>query len=509
MKLYLRRATAGFMGFFVLGLATVNLDSAPPVWWDEGWTLSVARNWVVDGHYGRYLLGQPAPPDLAAAFPVTASVAMSFRFFGVGLIQGRVPSVLFTLGTLALLYHLARHLYDRRVGITALLVLLFTPFHYDIHPVLAGRQVLGEMPALFFLLAGYTVFLSAQKRPLIALPLSACFWGVALVTKLQVFPFWLASILVPLAIALLTRRWKIVLLLTVGLCASFLSARGIIWLQQILLDGATNRLSPMPGLYYVTALVTAPRARALALSFTAFFGIPTVGGLCYVAWKLMKGKRQVFAPNQAEIVQLSLLVLAATWFVWFLILSAGWLRYFFPVTVIGSIFTAAMLVNLTSNLTQRPQRNAVASSTCGPWLTIPRIATTLILLVVAASVPLTLRMLRYTYFTNADSSILQVSHFLNTETSSNALIETYDPELFFLLERPYHYPPDQLHIKLIRRYIFRQPLAIEYDPLAQDPEYLVVGPRRKLWPLYEAVLSTGAFHLIKSYGDYQIYHRLR
>ena len=168
-----------------------------------------------------------------------------------------------------------------------------------------------------------------------------------------------------------------------------------------------------------------------------------------------------------------------------------------------------MLVNLTSNLTQRPQRNAVASSTCGPWPTILRIATTLILLVVAASVPLTLRMLRYTYFTNADSSILQVSHFLNTETSSNALIETYDPELFFLLERPYHYPPDQLHIKLIRRYIFRQPLAIEYDPLAQDPEYLVVGPRRKLWPLYEAVLSTGAFHLIKSYGDYQIYHRLR
>ena len=282
---------------------------------DEGWTLSVARNWVVDGHYGRYLLGQPAPPDLAAAFPVTASVAMSFRFFGVGLIQGRVPSVLFTLGTLALSYHLARHLYYRRVGITALLVLLFTPFHYDIHPVLAGRQVLGEMPALF-LLAGYTVFLSAQKRPLIALPLSACFWGVALVTKLQVFPLWLASILVPLAIALLTRRWKIILLLTVGLCASFLSARGIIWLQQILLDGATNRLSPMPGLYYVTALVTAPRARALALSFTAFFGIPTVGGLCYVAWKLMKGKRQVFAPNQAEIVQLSLLVLAATWFVW-------------------------------------------------------------------------------------------------------------------------------------------------------------------------------------------------
>jgi hypothetical protein len=307
----------------------------------------------------------------------------------------------------------------------------------------------------------------------------------------------------------LTRRWKPVLLLTVGLCASFLSARAIIWLQQILLDSTTNRLSPMPGLYYVTALVTAPRARALALLLTAFFGIPTVAGLCYAVWRLMKDKRQFLAPSQTEIVQLSLLVLAVTWFAWFLILSAGWPRYLFPVTFIGSIFTAAMLVNLAVKLIHRLQRKALASSACAPWLTMRGIVSALVILVVAASVPLTLIMLRHTYFTNADSSILQVSHFLNTETSSNALIETYDPELFFLLERPYHYPPDKLHIQLIRLYIFRQPVAIEYDPLARDPEYLVVGPRRKLWPLYDAVLSTGAFHLIKSYGDYQIYQRLR
>ena len=509
MKAYLRRATAGFLGLFVLGLATVNLGSVPPVWWDEGWTLSVARNWAIDGHYGRYLLGQPAPPDLAAAFPVTASVAMSFRLFGVGLVQGRLPNVLFALATLALLYHLTRQLYDRSVAITALLVLLFTPSHPDIHPILAGRQVLGEMPALFFLLSGYAMFLSAQNRPLLALPLAGCFWGIALVTKLQVFPFWLASLLVPLVIAVLTRCWKAVSLLTVGLCLSFLSAGAMIWFQHILLDSATDGLSPIPGLYYVTAMVTAPRARALALLHTAFFGLPTVAGLCYAVWRLMKDKRQFLAPNQIEIVHLSLFVLALTWFVWFLILSAGWPRYLFPATVIGSMFTAAMLVNLTANLKQLPQCNPLASSACAPWLTMRGTGSTLVILMMAASVPLTLRMLSHTYFTNADSPILQVSHFLNTETSASALVETYDPELFFLLKRPYHYPPDQLHISLIRRYIFRQPVAVEYDPLARDPEYLVVGPRRKLWPLYDTVLSTGAFQLIKSYGDYQVYQRLR
>jgi hypothetical protein len=229
MNAYLRRGAEVLVGVFLLTIAIFNLDSAPPVWWDEGWTMSVARNWVVDGHYGRSLLGRPAPPGLEATFPVTASVALSFRLLGVGLVQARIPSVIFTLGTLALLYYLARHLYNRPVAITTLLVLLFTPFHPDLHPVLAGRQVLGEIPALFFLLTGYAIFLSAHDRPLLTMPLVVCFWGTALITKLQVFPFWLTSLLVPLALAVFTRAWKTVLLIVVksnGHCSSIASRFG-------------------------------------------------------------------------------------------------------------------------------------------------------------------------------------------------------------------------------------------------------------------------------------------
>ena len=64
------------LSFIVAGLWNL---SGPPPWWDEGWTLSVARNWVERGHYGRLLDGQIAPNGLEASFWVTAPVRIPRR----------------------------------------------------------------------------------------------------------------------------------------------------------------------------------------------------------------------------------------------------------------------------------------------------------------------------------------------------------------------------------------------------------------------------------------------
>ena len=104
---------------------------------------------------------------------------------------------------------------------------------------------------------------------------------------------------------------------------------------------------------------------------------------------------------------------------------------------------------------------------------------------------------------------MEVIDFLNTQTPSDSLIETYDPELFFLLKRRYHYPPDQIHIDLIRRAYLAQDLSIDYDPLAADPDYLVVGPQSKVWRLYDPFLRTGEFRLLKTFRRYNVYERVR
>jgi 4-amino-4-deoxy-L-arabinose transferase-like glycosyltransferase len=504
------RVIAGALLALLIFLSLFKLESTPPLWWDEGWTLSVARNWVERNHYGRMSQGELVPSGLEAAFPVTAVVSLSFRLLGVGVYQARAPGVFFILGILAVVYYLAGRLYNRRIAVTTLLVLLFmSPAHPDLHPVLMGRQVLGEMPMMFYLLVGYAFFLSAQDKPLWAMPLAVFFWGAALNTKLQVWPFWLASLLVPLLISLSTQRWRQACLLAVGLVCSLTTAQLLLWLQQLLLERATNPLTPIEGLYYVTALVGAPRARLFALLVTLLLGIPTLAGLCYGIRSLIKSSDKLLGQDHREVVRMALLVFTGSWFGWYLMLSVGWPRYFFPVTVVGSIFLAALLGNLTENFSLLSTIKRVDFTVKHRRLSNQSVGVLLAMLLVMISVPMTLRMLYQSYVVAADASVLEVVGFLNTQTPSDSVIETYDSELFFLLERPYHYPPDQIHVELNRRTFLGQDVSIDYDPLAVDPDYLVVGHHSKMWGLYDPVVKTGAFRLRKTFRRYNVYERVR
>ena len=239
--------------FATLLLSMLQLEGAPPLWWDEGWTLAVARNWVEQGHYGQLLNGQPAPPGLAAAFPVVAPVALSFRLFGVGIWQGRLPFALLTLATLALMYYLAYRLYNEPVALAAVFVVLFMSGAESLHPVVSGRQVLGEMTSLLFLLLGYACLLAGFSRgPVFALPCSIS-WGVALITKAQIPPFWLLSIVVPLLLTLVKRRWRAAILLGLCLLGSLGVYRAVPFVQSALLHGHTVPQETVVGLYGVVS----------------------------------------------------------------------------------------------------------------------------------------------------------------------------------------------------------------------------------------------------------------
>jgi len=140
---------------------TYRLEETPPFCFDEGWVMSVARNWAELGSYVSLFDGRPIPPSmLNIGFPAVAPIALSFRLFGVGIWQGRLPSVLFTVGALCLLYHLALRLYDRKIELGTLFVVVFMSGKLELHPFFMGRYAEGVMPAVFLLLAGYDTFLS-------------------------------------------------------------------------------------------------------------------------------------------------------------------------------------------------------------------------------------------------------------------------------------------------------------------------------------------------------------
>jgi hypothetical protein len=108
-----------------------------------------------------------------------------------------------------------------------------------------------------------------------------------------------------------------------------------------------------------------------------------------------------------------------------------------------------------------------------------------------------------------DRSCREVAEFLNTNTPLDALIETYDMELSFLLQRRYHYPPDEVQLQLNRRTFMAQNVVINYDPMTADPDYIVVGPHSRMWRLYDPVLQAGTFRLVLERSRYKVYERIR
>jgi hypothetical protein len=484
------------------------LESVPPLWWDEGWTLSVARNWVEHGHYGRLLEGKIVPAGLQAAPLVTASVSLSFRVFGVGVIQARMVGVAFTLACLALMYYFAQSIYNRSIALGTLSVLTLLPAYIELFPIYTGRQVLGEMPALFFLLAGYTAILSVPRHPVWALSLATLFWPIALSTKLQIVPFWVCSMLIAMSIGVYRRDWKSFSCWVIALLGSLVGSRILSALWEHLLQSKTDIADPISGLYQVTATVGSIPSRMFALIVVVLFGVPTLLGLCYGLWSVINRHNRQW--TYAEQVKVALLFFALSWFGWFVVFSVGWIRYIFPATFIGSIFVAAMIYDLTRgyNVDYTIQQGLAVFR--GRGFKKEAVGALLVLVIVVTSVPRTAMALYRTYILDADTSVQQAADFLNSQTRAGALIETYDSELFFLLNRPYHYPPDQTHVELIRRtFLYDDNTVIHYDPLAANPDYLVVGPHSKQWRLYDDVLKTGAFRLLRSFPRYVIYERVR
>ena len=489
-------------GLFLVALF-YRLDLTPWFWWDEGWTASVARNWVEHGHYGRLSLGEAIPPGLEATFPLTGAVALSFKIFGVGLAQARGVVAIYLIAALILLFYLARRFYDRKVAMGACWVLLLVSGSRYIHPLFMGRQILAEVPALSFLLAGYVSFLWSVERYRSALLAAILFWSLALITKAQILPFWAASLGVPLVFATFARRWGLAWMFAAAFLGSILL--GYTWLAMI-----SRYLIPVSssvsGLLFTIGLVLDPFRRVIAALTLLQIGLPTLLGL---VWALRNEKFLSACETPVAAVRFSYLILAGSWFFWWAAASTGWARYLFPASFLASIFVAAMISEWTRGFHIRASLREAATNLIQRRMG-GRDTRVLAALVLAVwSFGHAVADLNQGLFVKTNRSLFETVEYLNTATPTTAVIETYESELFFFLKRRYHFPPDQTHVELIRREDLNQNRAIDYDPLSADPDYLVVGQWCRYYKCYESALNAGAFKLIKTFDVYQIFERVR
>jgi 4-amino-4-deoxy-L-arabinose transferase-like glycosyltransferase len=169
-------ATAGLAALLLLYLTISlrHLAIVPRVYEDEPWQASTGWKLATQGVFGsnmfagfygmdqRYYGYMPIHPLL---------LAVIFRVAGVGLLQARVEPVLLGLLVLVLTYALARRLFDERVGLLAVLLLLGVRLTTLTPSQLSGILFLDiariaryDMAVPVFGLAALHTYLSARAR---------------------------------------------------------------------------------------------------------------------------------------------------------------------------------------------------------------------------------------------------------------------------------------------------------------------------------------------------------
>lgn len=502
-----RIGIGSFLILSALIMGAFELEITPPLWWDEGWTLCVARQWVETGHYGCLLEGRPAPPLLAGHFPVVASIAAGFRLFGIGIWQARLVELLYAFSALGLLYYLTAELYSRKVAVGTLVLVLFFPADWEMHPLIMGRQILGEMPMVCFLLAGYVCMLSVERQKVWWVG-AVGFWGMALFTKLQVRPFWMLSLAVPILLSLWRREWSLVKWLGSAAAGSWAVFFLLGWIKTALLEGHTMAMPPMNGLLQASAIVLVPMIRLEALVFSGAYLIPTICGLVHATGGAVSQWRRHAPIGLVEAVRTMLLTFSLGWYGWFVALSLGGDRYAFPLWFLAMPFVAALLCEWSQGYDIRVLGKSFGTIIRARETGSVQIRQVFVALLVVVIVGTAVRA-RYDFRGREDGSAFhRAVEFLHRQVPHDALIETYESELLFLLPTLYHYPPAELDIGVIRKG-WEETLSLPYDALVADPDYVVVGEFGRRAGIYRTVVETGQIHLIAQIGRYQIYERVR
>lgn len=485
----------------VAALALYRVDLYPVPWFDEGWYLQVPRNLVEHGEYATRSGHDFRRDDtvLSVSPTVYLPIAAAFELSGIGFLQARLVMVAYLLIATGCCYLLGRQLYGSLAGAAAAYLFLFRmesdPFTSTF---LLGRQVMGEVPAIAFTLAGCLAWreaaLSGRYR---TAALGGVLFGLAVVTKLQ-FVFT-----VPVAVLLVgglawwqgTRLVARLALVTAGVIGLTIAAWfGCLW---ILLGSdhaaslAANVIAASAPQVRIGAL--AATWRSLSFLSSSMFLVLGVPALAYAILLEVRDPQ----PDPGRRLVVALVVLSGLWFVF---RSIGWPRYAYPMLALGNLLIAKLFVDLAAGLAL-----VGSPSVAGAAPTASRAATAVVAAVVLALPLPEGRMVAKNLVAPADRSLSSLRTWLDREVPPGAVVETWEFEVA-VMPSPHHYsfPPVRLVDRMITSVFFGGAGAPDYDPSGSGSAYLVVGRFAKWTGLYSGVLRRGGTP-VATFGDYDVY----
>jgi 4-amino-4-deoxy-L-arabinose transferase-like glycosyltransferase len=485
----------------ILFLALYNLTDYPQTWFDEGSHLHVPKTLVRFGVYADYSsegFRHYSPPTIGLGPTVMLPIAAVFRLFGIGLLQARLVMALYLLAAVCVFYRLAHRLSGYRLAWVAA-ALLITSRGVSLPEW--GRQVLGEVPGFFFMAAGLVLWFAAWERAgWRRLVLIGLLLGLAMVTKSQYLLVlapalglaWLANLayyrtapqrvfVVPALVAVgCFALWQIYIILYLGPATA---SENLTLLREITASAAVG-FSPdlmKQSIKHLLSLDVYLGALLPALVYGFTLALPR------------RRERQQWG---------ALLMLVAVNLGWYAFASIGWPRYAFPGLAIASLFVARFFHDLTDGFRLEGaalwealrQRHSALQKHALRWAMLTWLA-----LMIGRPLMYYTGQLMSPPFDAPGAMAAYLDEYVPRE----ALIETFEPEMGFLTDHNYHFPPPLMLSDAVRHVWFDGlPPVLSYHFVQTEyPDYVLVGPFAHWIDLYPVDLLAAHYELIASIED--------
>lgn len=318
-----------FIFCVTLFFSTYKLTESPKTWMDEGIISQVSKN-LAD--YNKHAL-QVAPETFESAgvvstgFPVTFPISLSFKLFGVGILQERAVMVVFIIVLILLVFfYLKRHWGQKTAFWGALLLATFSPLYGH------GKNVLGEVPGLvfFFLFLLFVDKIKENKNKYINYLMLGVFAGLVFSTKsifILLLPAWVIVSFFQIYYKKL--EWNKFHLLSI---VSFFLVVLIWMLVQFSGDSLSHILSIYTNPYSVGIIESIKQNLYLFVSESQ----PIYFALALLIWVIASCKRikNSFEISTSELIALSFSVLVFLAF----FRTPGFYRYFFLAQFLSLVY---------------------------------------------------------------------------------------------------------------------------------------------------------------------------
>lgn len=333
VRIFLCTIVFGAVVFF----STYKLFESPETWMDEGFIIQSVIGLLHTG-----ALALPVAPlvfepawYMTTGFPVTLPLAGAFSLFGISLEAARVVMVVFLCTCFAVLWIYARRVFSEWVSYLGICLLtFFAPLYGN------GRNVLGEVPGILFILLSLLPLLAPGSPTRTRAFLVGMLVGVAVAIK----PIFILFAVAFLAVLVLRRReYNLQKNIAFGLLGSSIPL--LLWYVLQFRDAAFSQILQLYANPHTIPLLDAIRSnmeRFYTEAQPAFFlGLLAIWVASYVVRRLLYESVSI---TEEILLLFSVLVLCMY------LRTAGYYRYFFPAQVFSLLYLPSAALYLGNKL---------------------------------------------------------------------------------------------------------------------------------------------------------------